>query len=55
MGKPATSHGSGASGVPFSTAGMILGDGSAEDVVHELEVAPARQRLHADLQSANWP
>ena len=31
---------------------VVPGDGAAEDVVHELEVAAARQRLHPDLAVA---
>ncbi len=39
--------------MPFSTAGTnCRGNGAAEDVVGELEVAPARHRLHADLAVA---
>ena len=39
--------------MPFSTAGMkFLRDRAAEDVVDELEVRAARQRLHADLAVA---
>ncbi len=45
-----------ASWMPFSTAGHELPrDRAAEDVVLELEVAAARQRLHADLAVAELP
>ena len=39
--------------MPFSTAGMNCArDRAAEDLVDELELAAARQRLHADLAVA---
>ena len=45
-----------ASWIPFSTAGHELPrNRTAEDVVLELEVAAARQRLHADLAVAELP